>query len=314
MRKLHSGSRAATWNDIRSKRLRHALPSLFYYIVALNLCFVFIYPLLYMLTQAMMQPSDLMDGTVVWIPKGVTIANYIVALDKMEFLLTFKNTLILSLGGGVLQVLGCSLAAYGFARYRFPGSRIWFFLLLCAFLIPPQTMMVPLYLFFSDIGWTQSFLPMLVPSAFGHGLRGALFVLVFIQFFKGMPSQLEEASRIDGAGAYRTFFWIIMPLARPAILVVFLFSFVWHWNDLFEAGLYITTGENMTLSQKLLVIKSLTSGETSVLSDDTMGGASLEGPRLMAAAVVTILPLLLMYLFAQRYFVESIERTGLTGE
>jgi len=306
----------ALWNTSRSRKARNVLGHVLHYVVVLSLSFVFLYPLLYIVSQSLMQPVDLSDASVVWIPKTFSFSNFAVANEIMNFWNSFRNSVILSLGGGLLQVIGCAIAGYGFARYRVPGYHLWMVILLCTFLVPPQTMVVPLYLQFTQMGWTETYLPILVPAIFGHGLRGALFVLVFIQFFKGMPQQLEEAARIDGAGAYRTFYSIIMPLARPAILVVFLFSFVWHWNDLFETNLYILHNEYETLSQTLVSMNpsDINKFDEGIRVGGSLGGVPPIGPGLMAGALLTILPILLLYLFAQRYFVESIERTGITGE
>jgi len=190
---------------------------------------------------------------------------------------------------------------------------------LFSFLVPPQTLLVPLFQQFSNFGWINTFWPFIVPSALGHGLKGALFVLIFIQFFFRLPSVLEEAARIDGASAFRTFYQIMLPLARPAMLVVFLFSVVWHWNDVFYSNLYLRFPKYYNLSQTLGLFNGVGAAQfqaaTAGLSNSqTIGAAPTLLNQVMAASLLTILPMLVMYLFTQRYFVESVERTGIAGE
>jgi multiple sugar transport system permease protein len=155
----------------------------------------------------------------------------------------------------------------------------------------------------SRLHWLESYLPFLIPPIFGMGLRGALFVFIYRQFFKGLPWELEDAAMIDGAGPLRIFFSVMLPLARPAILVVFLFSFVWHWNDSLEPSVYLSRPENFFLPQRLSIVES-------ALESFQLRGMWGTG-TIMAATLLVILPLVILYIFTQRYFVESIERTGL---
>lgn len=286
------------------------------YVALGSLSFVFLYPLLFMVSRAFMQPSDIVDAMVQWVPKELSFDNFQYAFQKLNYWRHFANSIIIAFGSAALQIIGCSIAGYGFARYRFPGYKLLLGLLLFTFLVPPQSIIVPIFLFYSDLEWTNTYLPFFVPSLLGHGLRGALFVLVFIQFFRGLPGQLEEAARIDGAGAIRTFLSVMLPLARPAILVVFLFSVVWHWNDTFLANLYLSENAHFSLNQILGLIKVDSANEG--MGMESGGGAIGTLPtnyeKLMAGAVLSILPMLALYLFAQRYFVEGVERTGIAGE
>lgn len=299
------------------KRSLQVLNIAFYYLVILSLTFVFLYPLLYMVSKSMMQVTDVADATVQWLPKKISFGNYFLAWDSLKFWAGFANSTIISFGSAVLQILNCSLIGYGFARYRFPGYAVCFVLLLFTFLVPPQTIVVPLYLFFSDLGWINTHLPFVVPSMFGHGLKGALFVLIFIQFYRGMPKVLEEAARIDGAGAFRTYWKIMFPIAKPAMLIVFLFSVVWHWNDSFEPNTYLTTPDFYNLSQRLAMFYGSNNQAAETMSQMTSGSIGMAPTGLnqvMAACILTILPILILYLFVQRHFVESVERSGIAGE
>ncbi|RAV20670.1 carbohydrate ABC transporter permease [Paenibacillus contaminans] len=299
------------------RRVKDAISATIHYVMILSLSFVFLYPMLYMISQSFMTGQDVADALVQWIPKSLKFDNFIFAFNSLSYMKHFKNSVILSLGGALLQLFGCALAGYGFARYRFPGYTLLMVLLLFTFLVPPQSIVVPLFLLFSDLKMMNTYLPLLVPNFFGHGLRGALFVLVYMQFFRGLPHQLEEAAKIDGAGPWRTFISIMVPLAKPAILVVFLFSIVWHWNDSFFPNLYLNKSDTFTLNQKLGTIEvTKEKDETGMKQDskDVIGELPTNHEKLMAGAFLTILPILLLYLFTQRYFVESVERTGIAGE
>lgn len=301
-----------------ARKVRSFGSNLFHYAVLASLSFVFIYPMLYIVSQSFMQANDIADATVKWIPKELSFEHFRFAFDRLNFWGSFMNSTVTSLGPAVLQIVSCAIVGYGFARYRFPGHTLLLGLVLFTFLVPPQTIVVPLYMFFSDLGWINTVLPFLVPSAFGHGLRGALFVLIFIQFFRGLPFQLEESARIDGAGAFRTFRSIMLPLAGPAMLVVFLFSVVWHWNDVFQPNLYLMLTDHYNLPQRLMILD--TQGEQRLSDAQKLMGGGLIGSvptnynRSMAGALLTILPLVILYGYAQRYFVESLERTGLAGD
>lgn len=280
-----------TWQNAVVKRGNELLWKIFRYVVVSSLAFVFIYPMLFLVSQSLMRAEDISDATVQWIPKGFSLENFTFAINAMGYWSHLQNSVLMAFGGAFLQLIGCSIAGYGFARYQFPGYRLWLSLLLLTFLVPPL---------------------------FGHGLRGSLFVLVFMQTFRGLPHQLEEAARIDGAGAFRTFVSVMLPLARPAILVVFLFSIVWHWNDTFFPDFYLNQDKDYTLNQKLgyLAITNQidSTGEEAQKSDDAIAQLPTNYQKIMAGALITILPLLILYLFTQRYFVESVERTGIAGD
>lgn len=301
------------------KKGKQITGSIFYYLILFSLSFVFLYPLLYMISQSLMRVQDVADATVQWIPKKFDFHNYVVAFKEINYAQGFVNSVIISFGSAILQILSCSVIGYGFARYRFPGHSFWLALVVFAFLVPPQTIVVPLYIFFSDLGWINTHLPFIFPALFGHGLKGALFVLIFIQFYRRLPGVLEEAAKIDGAGAFRTYWIIMFPLAKPAMLVVFLFSVVWHWNDLFEPNTYLMVPEYFNLAQNMSIFNGNANAEVSqmaqsVSAQDAIGMAPTVLNQIMAAVLMTILPILIMYLFIQRHFVESVERAGIAGE
>ncbi|MBO1005130.1 carbohydrate ABC transporter permease [Pseudogracilibacillus auburnensis] len=302
------------------RRTRSVLGNTFYYLLLLSLSFVFIYPLLYMISQSFMRPQDVADATVQWLPKVFTLENYAEAFKSINYWNGLLNSIWISFGSALLQIISCSFIGYGFARYKFPGKGLWMGLLIFTFLVPPQTIVVPLYIFFSDLGWINTLNPFIFPSLFGFGLKGALFVLIFIQFYRGLPKVLEEAAKIDGAGPFRTYWTIMFPLAKPAIIVVFLFSVVWNWNDVFQPNMYLLVPEYFNLAQNLATFNGNANAQgvqqmaQAVSAADAIGMAPTLLNQIMAAVMLTILPIFILYLFVQRSFVESIEQSGIAGE
>ncbi len=277
------------------------------YIILINVCFVFLFPVIYMFSTSLKTVADLADLTVLWIPRTFFWRNYELAISGMLYWQAARNSVIISLGSGILQTVACSFVAYGFARIPFPGRDILFLLVLFTFLVPPQTIIVPLFILYRNLGFMDTYFPFLMPALFGHGLRGALFILVFRQFFKNLPYELEDAARIDGAGPFSVYWRIMLPLAAPAIIVVFLFSLVWHWNDFFEPTIYLFDQNNFTLPLRLSI---LSAALLQMLAGQGAGDEFNEAV-IMAASFLVIMPPLVVYLFTQRYFVESVDRTGL---
>lgn len=277
------------------------------YIILINVCFVFLFPVIYMFSTSLKTVADLADLTVLWIPRTFFWRNYELAISGMLYWQAARNSVIISLGSGILQTVACSFVAYGFARIPFPGRDVLFLLVLFTFLVPPQTIIVPLFILYRNLGFMDTYFPFLIPALFGHGLRGALFILVFRQFFRNLPYELEDAARIDGAGPFSVYWRIMLPLAAPAIIVVFLFSLVWHWNDFFEPTIYLFDQNNFTLPLRLSI---LSAALLQMLAGQGAGDEFNEAV-IMAASFLTISPPLIVYLFTQRYFVESVDRTGL---
>jgi multiple sugar transport system permease protein len=302
------------------RKTKSILGNIFYYVLLLSLSFVFLYPLLYMISQSLMRPQDVADATIQWIPKVFALDNYIEAFKSINYWHGLLNSIWISFGSAVLQIISCSFIGYGFARYKFPGKGLWLALLIFTFLVPPQTIVVPLYIFFSNLGWINTVFPFIVPSLFGFGLKGSLFVLIFIQFYRGLPYVLEEAAKIDGAGPFRTYWKIMFPLAKPAMIVVFLFSVVWNWNDVFQPNMYLLVPDFFNLAQNLANFNGNANAQgvnqmaQAVSAKDAIGMTPTLINQIMAAVILTILPIVILYLFVQRSFVESIERSGISGE
>lgn len=276
------------------------------YLLLVDIAFAFLLPVIYMASSSLMTVQDFLDPGVYWIPRAVYWENIRLAFESMNYLVGLKNSATIVFFGTLGQIISCSLAGYGFARFRFPGRDLLFMFVLFTFIVPPQTIIVPLFILYRELGWIDTFLPFTVPAFLSHGLRGSLLVLIFRQFFMRQPYELEEAAYIDGCSPWRTYAQIMLPLARPALLVVFLFSLVWHWNDYYEPTMYLMKPQNFTVPLRLRILQQglqeITGGQAGELFNE---------PLMMAACFLVVLPPLFLYLLTQRFFVESIERTGL---
>lgn len=289
--------------------------------VILGISYVILYPVLLMLSSAFMDPIDIYDITVVWIPKNFTLDNFLPVMEVMNYGRALLNSFTLSGLVAVLHVVSCSLIGYGLARFKFRGRDLVFALVIVTLIIPPQTIMIPLFLhfrFFDPLGLVEalrgrvgildSYWPFVLQSATGMGFKNGLYILIFRQFFRGMPRSLEEAAIIDGAGLGRIFFQVMAPNAVPAMVTVALFSFVWQWNDEYFVSLFLENTEVLPIALNTLAprIASL-AGETNQLDPYYVSMLNNTGSLLVIA------PVLIIYIFLQRYFVESVERTGIVG-
>lgn len=311
--------------DINPQRVSLRLWSIFRTLLLIGMSFMIMYPFLYMVSNAFKETIDLNDPSVVWIPKHFTTANIKDVYSLMKYPLTIFNTAKIGFVSVILQIISCSLIGYGFARYKFKGRELLFSLVLFTIIVPPQTILIPLFLkyrffdFFSIssllgaitgktstvnlIGTPWTFY---LPSMFGVGLRSGLFIFIFRQFFRGMSTELEDAAKIDGCGPLKTFLQVMVPNALPAFITVILFSMVWHWNEFYMSSLFFNT--NFPISVQLAALRDSLSMIGINHYDDY-----LVATRLQAGCLLTALPPLLIYIFAQKYFTESIERTGIVG-
>ena len=292
--------------------------SVFRFLLLLGLGYVILYPLLSMLSYAF-NGDYLGNATFVWIPSKFSLTNIKVAITYLEYWDSLKNTVLLAVVSAVLQIFSCSLAGYGFARFNFKGKNLLFLIVLLTIIVPPQTYIISTYLdfrFFNFFGigklfgfkvnLINSFWTFWIPSIFSMGLRSGLFIYIFRQFFQGLPRDLEDAAYIDGCGAFKTFLQIMLPNAASACLTVFLFSFVWHWNDYFVSNMMFQI-KNEPLSVVMFRQADFSRGKGPVGIDWNMKY------MLNAAVLLNILPILVLYVVAQRYFIESIANVGIKG-
>lgn len=276
------------------------------YIILIATAVLYITPMLYMVSTSLKGLSDLFNPANQWIPETLKLDNYLIAFNGLHYWKTFSNSAMIALTAAVIQMFSCAMTGYAFARLYIPFKNVLFFIVLLVFIIPPETISIPMVMLFAKLGWMQTPLPILIPALFSQGLKGSLFVIIFRQFFSTLPKEMEESARIDGAGMFRTYWKIMLPLAKPAMLIVFLFSFVWHWNNTQMASLYLNTPDWQVLPLQLNQLQAYLD-----FHNVTKGQFDMNEPVKMAAALLIIAPPLILYLFLQRYFVEGVERTGM---
>lgn len=281
------------------------------YFILTGMGFVFLYPLLYMLSVSFMDTEDLVDATVTWIPTHLSVESFVKAAKTLQFWDGLKDSLIMTVIPAALQTFMLALAGYGLALYRVPGKRFWLVLAVFIFLIPTQVTMIPRFLLFNSYHTIGTIWPVYLISLFGQGVKSSVFLLIYYNFFKSYPKSMDEAAKIDGAGAATVFFRIALPMAKPALVLTYLFSFIWIWNDTTQLPQY-STGAVTTLPMHLQQFVERFNKLYASVGVST-GGSLNESIRL-AGTLLTILPLIVLYFIVQRQFVESIERTGLTGE
>lgn len=284
------------------------------YLLLLGIGFVYLYPILYMFVTSMQSLSDLLDMAVNWIPSSLYLDNYSQAYAVLNVRPALLGSLQIALFPTLIQVAISSVVGYGFARFEFPLKKLWFGLMIFSFIIPPQILMMPTYRLFNTLGLTGSLSAFTIPALLGQGLNSAIFILIFYQFFKQTPKSLYEAAEVDGANQMVSFFRIAIPMAVPAFIVAFLFSFVWYWNETYLTTLYLTGSSSVDITTILIQLQQFeTNYQALYPATEASPNRINEGIR-MAGTVISILPLLLTYFFLQKYFVESVDNTGITGE
>lgn len=293
-----------------------AVPQIILYAVMLGLAYIFLYPFLYMLVTSLMTNEDLNNSLVRWIPRELHFQNYSLASYIIDYWSNLKNSVIVTALATLGQLISCSMAGYALARFQFFGKRAVIFLVILAMLVPVQTYIVPQYLMYVNMGWLNTFYPMVIPSFFGFGLKGALFIYIFRQFYLGQPRELEEAAHIDGCGFIRTFTRVVFPVARSVYIVVLVLALVWHWSDYFEPSMYLSKSEIQLVSMRLNVITGLLSQSAATLEAEfgVTDTNTINDAVLMAGTFMVVLPILIVYGFLQKQFIQGIERSGLTGE
>lgn len=284
-------------------------------VILFGVGFIIMYPVIYMVSCAFRESSDMNDPSVMWIPKHFTLSVIKDTVKAMDFGNTLKNTLFLNVGCSVVQVISCAVTGYGFARFDFRGKKFLFVIVIMMILVPPQVISLPLYTQFMNFGigsfrvnLIDSMFTMYLPALTGNGIKSGLMILIFRQFFRGLPRELEDAAYIDGCTPLRTFISVMFPNALPAILTVFLFSVVIYWNDYYTSSVFFRNTKTLAL-----VLENL----DNELQKHLFGSETLQiNPREQivwkeAGCLISIAPVLLMYVCLQKHFTEGIERSGL---
>lgn len=291
-------------------------------LIVFGLCFIIIYPLLFMVSAAFRPRAEMNDPTIMWIPKHFILSNIVDAWKAMDFGNTLVNTLVLNIGCSILQVLTCALTGYGFARFKFKGKNILFFIVILMILVPSQIILIPQYMFFryfnplgiyhaitgNYINFINSGVTMYLPALTANGIRAGLFIFLFRQSFRGLPKELEDAAYLDGCSPFRTFVQVMVPNAGSTFLTVFLLSVVWYWNDYYVSTSFFT--DNKTIA---LMLKNLDANLTRLIFGNETPNVRELIVWMEAGCLISILPMLILYICLQKNFTEGIARSGLTG-
>jgi multiple sugar transport system permease protein len=280
----------------KTRRFNKLIHDIVVYSLLILLSLLFLFPFYWMVSTALKAEYNVFKWPPQWIPDPVMWSNFREALSnpQLPFLLFFRNTMILDIGIIVGRLISCTLIAYGFARLEAPGKNTLFAILLATLMLPSAVTLIPRFIMFNEFGWVNSYLPLIVPTWFGE----AYAIFLMRQFFMTIPRELEEAARIDGANFIQIITRIIVPLSMPVLIVILILSFKDIWNDFFGPLLYLNDLTKYPLAVGLAYFN---------------GQFRVQMSLLMAASVVVLLPLVIVFFIAQKAFVEGISLTGMAG-
>ncbi len=284
----------ATFNRRALARTRHYVGRLIIHLILAILAVTWLIPFAWLVVCSLKVDKQLFTWPPVWIPNPVDWRNYVEAVQAIPFFLYLRNTVLVALLSCVGSLVSCPPTAYSFSRLQWPGRNLLFVITLGTMMIPYQVIMIPLFMIFNKLGWLNTWLPLIVPEFFG----GAFFIFLLRQFFFTIPNELSDAARIDGAGELLIFMRIILPLTKPALAVIVLFQTLWKWTDFIGPLIYLSNEQLYTISLGLQqYVTRYTTTWTSWL----------------AASTLVTLPVIILFLFTQQYFIEGITFTGLKG-
>ncbi len=277
-------------------RKRFPVAQVLRYVALTFLAFLFVTPLIWMFSTSFKTTSQAYRFPPEFIPSPLIFDSYTnLWTGSIPFNEFYLNTTVIVIFSEIGTLFSCTLAAYAFARLHWIGRNVWFGVLLATMMLPFQVIMIPVYIIFRQLGWLDSWLPLIVPTFLGN----PFYIFLLRQFFLGLPRDLEDAARVDGAGSLRILWQIFIPLSKPVLLTVVMFTFVGAWNDFLGPLLYLTSIDKMTVSVGLSMF---------------IGRAGATNwPNMMAGATLALLPILVMFLLFQKYFVKGIALTGLKG-
>ena len=294
------------------------LGRIFIYLLLIEISFIIIYPLLTKLSASLMSQEDMYDRTVTFIARHPTVENFVTVFKESDFLISLLHTFIVSMLAAVLQTAICSLTGFGLAKLKSRWGKLVMGIVILSILIPNQVILIPLYLkfrYFDIFGIYQlitgsrgptlmnTLWPIIILSITGYGFKNGLYIFILRQFYKGVPEELEEAAAIDGYGTFSTFFRIILPMAIPMMITVFMFAFSWQWTDTFYSGIFFSNYK--VLANSIFTMTSATAG--------SIGATYSASMFLHTGVLMAITPLILIYVVAQRWIIGGIERSGLVG-
>jgi len=281
--------------SVRRKPASFYLGRTLQYAIMIALSAIFMIPFIWLISTSLKEQGQVFAYPPVWIPDPIMWSNYPEALRRAPLMLWLRNTSFITGMTIIGNVVTSSLVAFGFARLRFPGRNVLFVLLLSTMMLPDVVMLIPRFILFRSIGWTDSFLPLIVPAFFGGG---AYNVFLVRQFYMTIPTDFDEAARLDGASNWTIWRRILVPLSAPVLIAVAIFSFVHHWNDFMNPLIYLFSEEKKTLALGLRGF---------INPMDASWHIS------MAASMFLVIPILLIFFFGQRFFIRGVVMSGIAG-
>ena len=328
--------RTPFWERMRAKLInlytvKRVVWYLFRFLLLLGISYVILFPFFTKISSSFMSPEDFVDVTVRLIPRNPTLDTYKAVIVDNKYFEALLNTFILSLTCGLIQTFICCFVGYGFAKFKFKFNNLLFMLVIFTMVVPHATLQLSLFMEFryfdvlgivnflgggvidsvkilesTSINMINTNAPLYILSFTGLGFKNGLFIFLMRQFYRGIPDELEESAYLDGSGVFRTFFSIIIPLSVTMMITVFMFAFCWQWTDNFYTELFYTTSGDILLPDIIKVPKSL---------DTNYAGQALYTSAINNTCGILIMaPLIVLYLFGQRYIVQGIERSGLTAD
>lgn len=257
-----------------------------------------LYPVVWMFCSAFKSNSEIF-GSLTLFPSSFDPKNFIEGwkgVGKYSFAKYFINTFKIVIPTTLFTVISCAVVAYGFARFKFPGKKILFAILIATLMLPNTVLIIPRYSLFNKLGWLNTYLPFYAPAVLACY---PFFIFMLIQFMRGIPKELDESAYIDGCSTFQIFTKILLPLMKPALFSAGLFQFLWTYNDFFNSLIYINSVDKYPIS---LVLRTALDAD-----------ANVQWGQIMAMAFVSVLPLMILFFVAQKYFVEGISTSGLKG-
>ncbi len=313
-------------NTRQARKLKSVVSPILMIIFMAAFTYILLYPIVYMFSNAMKTAVDYIDPTVQWVPKHFTWQNFKNAFEAMNYVKSLINTFYVEIISALLSTFFCAIYAYGLSRFKFRFKNLCIFLLIVIIMVPDVMILIPRMENFKRLdllgilglinkltgvdlrpNLLNTVLPFYLPSILGVGLKGGIFIYIYMQFFKSLPGELEEAAWIDGANPLRTYFSIIIPSSTTVFITVLVFSLVWHWNDFYLALLYLDKSPTMA------VILNDIQQHLFIAFGEADGASPLIFGAPPAACLLYIAPIILIYMFLQKYFVESIDRVGIVG-
>lgn len=308
--------------------------AIFRYVILIGISYIILFPFFTKISSSFMGPEDFVDATVKLIPKNFTFDTYKYIFLENKYMQALGNTALLSISAALLQTFVCAMIGYGLAKFKFKGNKILFLLVVFSMIIPHQTLQLSLFMKFryfdvlgiiqflgggsrwfpqfnitggtTSINLTNTYIPLAMLSATGLAFKNGLYIFMMRQFYRGVPNELEESAYIDGSGIFKTFLKIILPLSIPMMITIFLFAFSWQWTDTFYTSLFFTRTSIVLMKNVIAIPESL---------NITYAGSNMYNAAIRnTCGLMIIAPLVVIYLFCQRYLIQGIERSGMTAD